>query len=46
MNTLYEEWIRLNEEFMRLDGLKIVASAGVYTSRTRVVINAKGFGAP
>lgn len=46
MNTLYEEWMRLNEEFMQLDGLKVVASAGVYTSRTRVVLNAKGFGAP
>jgi hypothetical protein len=46
VNTLYEEWIRLNEEFMQLDGLKVVASAGVYTSRTRVVLNATGFGAP
>lgn len=29
-----------------MDGLKIVASAGVYTSRTRVSLNAKGFGLP
>lgn len=46
MSTLWDEWCRLNEEFMTLDGLKIVASAGVYTSRTRVILNATGFGAP
>lgn len=46
MNSLYEEWVRLNQEFMELDGLKIVAAAGVYTSRTRVILQAEGFGAP
>lgn len=29
-----------------MNGLKIVASAGVYTSRTRVSLHAKGFGLP
>lgn len=29
-----------------MDGLKIVASAGVYTSRTRVSLHATGFGLP
>jgi hypothetical protein len=46
MPTLFDEWVRLNEEFMKMDGLKIVASAGVYTSRTRVSLHAKGFGLP
>lgn len=46
MTTLFDEWIRLNEEFMSMDGLKIVASAGVYTSRTRVSLHATGFGLP
>lgn len=46
MPTLFDEWVRLNEEFMQMDGLKVVASAGVYTSRTRVSLTAKGFGLP
>lgn len=44
--TLFDEWCRLNEEFMTMAGLKVVASAGVYTSRTRVSLHAKGFGLP
>lgn len=46
MTTLFDEWVRLNQEFMVMPELKIVASAGVYTSRTRVSVHATGFGLP